>query len=654
MRADFDKEFIYRIWQSLREHGKYKDITISNAIRESWERSKIYGVDPTKPYCDVVLNAAELAERRANNCNLVEQASTMMEHLHEFTEGSGFLYTLTDREGYCLISIGDKDAVDFTAVAKLTEGANWSEEVMGTNSNSLAMVLRKPVQIFGYEHYCRVATGATCSAAPIFDEDDNIIGVFNIAGPYHLVNRHTLGMAVATARNIERQLALYHVYQQSEMANLHKTTIMNSMSDGVLTLDCESRITHLNVLAAQSLGIDYYNAIGQKLSELMFPNNELFLSKILNYKTMSGENLVVKRKNDMIKLAVNCTPLTGKNNQILGTVVILSPMQKYKRLIQRVAGARNNITFDQIIGRSSKFKDAIKYAQLAVESDSNVLLLGESGVGKEMFAQAIHNASNRSQELFLAINCAALPRELISSELFGYEDGAFTGARKGGNPGKFELADQGTMFLDEIGEMPLDMQASLLRVLENGTIERLGGRELIPVNVRIIAATNKKLLDEVKKGNFRLDLYYRLGVMIINIPPLRERAGDVPELVEHFIKTIGPRHGKNIIGIDNRAMDILINYDWPGNVRELNNVIERAINICTGNVLTADMLPPEMYEDTQEYMRIWEDHPSIDIMEEQLIRNYLNKFSNNRSKVAKELGISRSSLYRKMAKFSIY
>jgi transcriptional regulator with PAS, ATPase and Fis domain len=271
-----------------------------------------------------------------------------------------------------------------------------------------------------------------------------------------------------------------------------------------------------------------------------------------------------------------------------------------------------------------------------------------------MFAQAIHNASNRAQELFLAINCAALPRELISSELFGYEDGAFTGARKGGNPGKFELADQGTMFLDEIGEMPLDMQASLLRVLENGTIERLGGREPIPVNVRIIAATNKKLLEEVKKGNFRLDLYYRLGVMIINIPPLRERAGDVPELVEHFIKTIGPRHGKNITGIENQAMDILINYDWPGNVRELNNVIERAINICSGNILTTDMLPPEMYENNPEYIKIWEDNPSIDIMEEQLIRNYLNKFSNNRSKVARELGISRSSLYRKMAKFSIF
>jgi len=322
-------------------------------------------------------------------------------------------------------------------------------------------------------------------------------------------------------------------------------------------------------------------------------------------------------------------------------------------LIQRVAGVRANITFDHIIGQSSNFKSAITYAKMAVGSDTNVLLLGESGVGKEMFAQSIHNASNRSKELFLAINCAALPRELIASELFGYEDGAFTGARKGGNPGKFELADQGTMFLDEIGEMPLDMQSSLLRVLENGTIERLGGREPIPVNVRIIAATNKNLLEEVKKGNFRLDLYYRLGVMIINIPSLRDRISDIPEFVEHFIKTIGPKHGKKILSIDDRAMDILLNYDWPGNVRELNNVIERAINISAGNVLTADLLPPEMRKDNQTYIKLWEEHPSKNMIEEQLIRNYLSKYSNNRSRVAKELGISRSSLYRKMIKYSI-
>lgn len=653
MSFEFSQEYITRVWKALRMHGEYEEIQISEEIRTSWERSKQYGVNPIKPYCEVVLSQSELAARRARNRSLLEQASVMMEHLHKFTEGSGFMYALTDNEGYCLLSIGDQDAIDFTAGANLTEGANWSEEVMGTNSNGLALVLRKPVQIFGYEHFCLCAAIATCSAAPIFDEAGQLIGVLNIAGPYHLVNRHTLGMAVATARTIERQLAMYNIYQQSEMENLYKTTIMNSMSDGVLTLDCDGLVTHINVPAAQSLGMDGKGVVGRKLSELMHPHNELFLSKVLNYRSLSGENLLVRRKHDMIKLAVNCTPLTGKNGQVLGTVVILSPMQQYKRLIQRVAGVRANITFDHIIGQSSHFREAVAFAQLAAGSDSNVLILGESGVGKDMFAQAIHNASHRSQELFLAVNCAALPRELISSELFGVEDGAFTGARKGGTPGKFELADQGTMFLDEIGEMPLDMQTSLLRILENETIERVGGRELIPVNVRIIAATNKKLLDEVKKGNFRLDLYYRLGVIIINIPPLRERMGDIPELVEHFIKTIGSKYGKRVAGIEDRAMDLLLNYGWPGNVRELNNVIERAINISTGNVLGEDLLPLEIRRPNQEYIKLWEEHPSKESLEEHLIRNYLRKYGNNRSKVAKELGISRSSLYRKLEKYAI-
>ena len=651
---ELDRKYMAEIWKSLRMKEECEGITVSQEIRDSWTRSEQYGVNPFKPTCDIILTPDELEQRRANNHVLLDQAAGIMGHLHKFTEGSGFMFTLTDNEGYCLLLIGDPEALLFTAGGKLMEGACWAESVMGTNSYAVTAALRRPVQVFGYEHYCLCATPATCSAAPIFDQNENLIGVFNIAGPYNLVNRHTLGMAVAAARAIERQMAYHNALQQSEMENLHKTAIMESITDGLLTLDFDFRVMQLNILAAQSLGIDFKTAVGQKLSDLMYPENDFFLSKIYGNKLMYSEAMVIKRKNDMVKLAVSSTPLADKNNEIQGTVIILSPMQQYKKLMERVAGVRANITFDQILGQSSSFRHAINYAKMAADSDSNVLLLGESGVGKEMFAQSIHNASSRSKGPFFALNCAALPRELISSELFGYEEGAFTGARKGGNPGKFEMADQGTMFLDEIGEMPLDMQGSLLRVLENGTIVRLGGREVIPVNVRIIAATNKNLTEEVKKGSFRLDLYYRLGVMIINIPPLRERISDIPEMVEHFVKNIGPKLGKRITSIDNRAMDILMNYDWPGNARELNNVIERAINICSGHVLTEELLPPEIRKSGEECLRIWEENPSKDAMEEQLIRSYLKKFNYNRSRVAKELGISRSSLYRKIEKYSIF
>lgn len=653
------KEMLH-VWKSLRQTGHCEGITIGEEIRDSWARSEKYGVDPYKRYCDVILSPSELEERRLQNCSLIEQATVMMGHLNQFMGETGFVFTLADADGYVIARVGGKDGIEFANLSNLVEGSNWSEPVMGTNTGSMAIALERPLQFFGYENYCQVSSFACSSTSPIFDDESTIIGVLSVVGPYHLVNRHTLGMVVAASRAIERQMALQNAYQQSEtayqhseMENLYKTTIIESMSEGVLTLDREGRVTHINLVAAQSLGINYRKSIGAKLSDLMLPANELFFSDISGNKTLSDETRLIRHKNGVVKLAVSCTPLASKNGKVQGTVIILQQMQQYKRLIERVSGARAKITFDDIIGQSTEFKFALRLAEMAAQSDSNVLLLGESGVGKEMFAQSIHNASNRFREPFFAINCAALPRELISSELFGYEEGAFTGARKGGNPGKFELADQGTLFLDEIGEMPLDLQGSLLRFLEEGTLIRLGGREMIPVNVRIIAASNKDLLGEVKKGNFRLDLYYRLQVIDIKIPPLRERKDDIPELVEHFIKIIGPKLSKKINGLDDRVMAVLSNYDWPGNVRELNNIIERAINIAQGNMVTVDDLPSEMKKDGAESLPVWNTSLNKNMVEAQLIKNCLDKHNGNRTLAAKEMGVSRSSIYRKILKYSI-
>ncbi|NLB18019.1 MAG: sigma-54-dependent Fis family transcriptional regulator [Syntrophomonadaceae bacterium] len=545
-----NKREVIKIWKSLQDRGGYENITLSPEIHESWSRSASFGVNPYKRCCDIIISPAELEERKAANKDLIEQATIMMGHLHRFMEGSGFVFALADNEGYFLKRIGDKEGLDFTGGANLTEGARWSEDVMGTNATSLTLALARPVQLLGYEHFCLCASISTCSASPIFDEDGQLIGVLNIIGPYHLVNRHTMGMAVAASRAIERQMALHKAYQQSEMANLHKAAIMDSISDGVITLDNEGRIIHINHQGAENLGIDLSRAVGESLTELMMPENELFFARISGKRRLYGEPLLIRRRNDSIKLAVSYTPLSSKEQGTLGTVIIIQPMKQYKKMIERIYGAQAKMTFNDIIGQNADFRHSIQCAEMAAKTDSSILLLGESGVGKDMFAQAIHNAGSRSQEPFFAINCAALPRELVSSELFGYEEGAFTGARKGGNPGKFELADQGTIFLDEIGEMPLDLQGSLLRVLEEGNITRLGGRDITSVNVRIIAATNKNLKEEVRKGNFRLDLFYRLRVFDIIIPPIRERKDDISILVEYFVKTIGPRLGKEITQID--------------------------------------------------------------------------------------------------------
>lgn len=643
-----------KIWQVVHDNGEYPGITISQEVKDSWERSRRYGVNPYKPACDVFLSRTELEEKRAANHALIEQALVMMGHLHHFTEGSGFLFALGDRENYALELMGDKQSLEIGKGVGIVAGANWSEQVMGTTNPALALALSQPVQVFGYENYCSCLSFGTGASSPIFDQEQSVIGILTTAGPNPLINHHTLGMVVAASRAIERQMALKNAYQQSEMANLHNNAIMNSISEGVLTLDPNGRITHMNKHAAQNLGIHMHTSIGRSLAEVMGPANDAFIAKIYEKREIYAEPLVLRRKKDKLKLAVSCTPLIGKKGNVIGKVVILQPMQTYNRLIKRAIGNRAHITFDKIVGQNNTFKYSLKCAQIAARSDSNVILLGESGVGKEMFAQAIHNASSRCLEPFLAINCAALPRELISSELFGYEEGAFTGARKGGNQGKFELADQGTIFLDEIGEMPLDMQGSLLRVLEEGAITRLGGTARVPVNVRVIAATNKNLLEEVEKKHFRADLYYRLCVIDIDIPPLRERKDDIPQLVDHFIKTISPRLSKSVTGIERDALDVLLDYQWPGNVREVSNVIERAINMAGEELVCIEDLSPEIVRSGKT--RAWQmvsPQGCCNLHEVEMIQVCLQRNQGIMSKTAKELGISRSTLYRKMRAYHI-
>ncbi len=649
MNSDDNKAL--HVWRLLWETGDFEGLGLSSEVSDSWTRSKMHGVDPYKPRCDVFLGQAELTERRANNSALIKQATMMMGHLYSFLQGPGLVLTLGDNENHALEMIGDPSGIELAESIGLIVGSRWSEDVMGTNCASLAQMLRKPVQTMGHEVYCgslTIGKGATC---PILSDEGDVIGYLSATGPHSLGTNHTLGLVVAASRAIERQMALTKTYDQIEMANLEKTAIAESVSDGVLTLDQERRITYINSQAAINLGVDYRDSIGLKITELMVQKNELFVSKICDNKMLYSEPLVIRRENDRIKLAVSNTPLRNSNGTERGTVIILQPIRKYPYLINRAAGGRTGVTFDHIIGDNPEFKQCVNYARIAARSDSNVLLLGESGVGKEMFAQAIHNASSRRGEPFLAINCAALPRELVSSELFGYEEGAFTGARKGGNPGKFELADQGTILLDEISEMSLDIQGALLRVLEEGTITRLGGKEEIPVNVRIIAATNRNLLAEVEKQSFRLDIYYRLGVIDINIPPLRERRDDIPRLVEHFLGTIGAKLGKNVTNVDGAAMNMMLKYHWPGNARELSNVIERAINMADGSILTVELLPPSMKKSMAQYIPA--APPTMEELDEQMLRKYLQKHQNNRSLVASDLGISRSSLYRKLKEFSI-
>lgn len=307
-------------------------------------------------------------------------------------------------------------------------------------------------------------------------------------------------------------------------------------------------------------------------------------------------------------------------------------------------------TFDSIIGSSKKIENLIIYSKEIANSPSTVLIQGESGTGKELFAQAIHNYSDRKGKAFIAINCGAIPNNLIESELFGYEEGAFTGARKGGCAGKFEIANNGTLFLDEIGDMPLNVQVHLLRVLQEGYVVRIGGDKSIPINVRIIAATNKDLKQEVEKGTFRRDLYYRLSVIPINIPPVRERKEDIMQLIKYFLQIKSIQLNKDMPKLDNDVYNKLINYNWPGNVRELENYIENLVNL--GGKSTIE-LESKYSNKKYEILNLCDEDRSLEEIEREIIQKYLVKYDMNITKTSQILKISRSTLYNKIKKLNI-
>lgn len=322
-------------------------------------------------------------------------------------------------------------------------------------------------------------------------------------------------------------------------------------------------------------------------------------------------------------------------------------IKKPRKLTSKREGSYAIYTFDKAIGKDPSFIEVIEYAKKISNSDSTILISGESGTGKEIFAQSIHNHGDRREEHFIAINCAAIPNNLIESELFGYEGGAFTGAKPEGSPGKFELADKGTIFLDEIGEMPFELQSRLLRVIEEGVVRRVGGSSEKSVDVRIIAASNKDLYEEMKASNFRKDLYYRLNVLPLKLPALRERPEDIMVLFNYFMKRKAKKLNKKEVVVDESYIKKLEQYDWPGNIRELENIVELIINTET----VPSFIRNQIFEEKVEE-KIYKNY-TLKEMEEKHIKYVLTKHLGNISSSAKELGISRNTLYRKIEAYNI-
>lgn len=454
-------------------------------------------------------------------------------------------------------------------------------------------------------------------------------------------------MADLISNKLKIQIRTYELELEKKKLEI----LIDSMDKAIVLIDKYGKIDKYNpkFIEMFRLGNDIYN---KDISEILE-----FINKYTtyNYEKIEPYSFYYKKDGYSLKGVYRINKIVLKD-ELKGYVIDFIDKKNAIKNYNKI-NKDYRITLDNITGESNTIKVAKKEALIASKSTSTVLITGESGTGKELFARAIHTHSDRCDNQFIALNCAAIPDNLLESELFGYEEGAFTGAKKGGKLGKFELAHKGTIFLDEIGDMSLYLQAKLLRVLQEKELNKIGSKSNVLIDVRIVAATNKNLEDMVSKGTFREDLYYRLNVIPINLPSLKERKDDIPLLIKYMIKEYAIKLNKHVTDIDDDVVNLLMNYRWPGNIRELQNIIEYSVNMSLNSTITMDTIPNRIKNiEFSEDIQVNENIKKLDELEKNEIIKAINKYKyykKDKELAAKSLGISRATLYRKIEKYKI-
>lgn len=643
---------IMSAWEHLLSGDESRSADLREVVGDSWHRCLHSQVDPGVSRAQPPLDADQLKEWRARHERLVNASSPLIEQTRDFLAQTGTIMLLTDPDGMILQQEGDMRIIEPAGEVGLVPGCNWKERNCGTNAIGTALALQQPVQIHGAEHFCAGIKRWTCSASVIRDPvDAGVLGVIDVSGLAQTYSRHSLALTVALAGRIEGRLAKFSMERRLHLLDRCMACFGSGRSDGVLVLDERGRLVKANPQAASALArLDVHAVLNDAFS---VPGLDIVANP-----AKAG------RAPEWLSLARVETIHEGRD--VLGFLVVIPAAVRQVRLPPtlgvRDAGSEAAPAFSRVVGKCTALRAAVAKAQRLAPSKVPVLLLGETGVGKELFAQGIHQASACADGPFVALNCGGLSRDLLASELFGYADGAFTGARKSGAAGKIEAASGGTLFLDEIGEMPLDIQPHLLRVLEEGEIYRLGENSPRKVDFRLIAATHRNLRDEIAEGKFRMDLFYRIAVTTVSIPPLRDRKDDLPGLIAHWLTHLCERYGLPATSFDDEAYGCLLTYDWPGNVRELRNAIEGSLLMAQDDVITTDKLPPEItigsilsrggagQEATPPFSA---KSCSLEKAEAESIREALAYNGGNLTKTAFQLGIAKSTLYQKIRKYGL-
>ena len=619
---------------------------VSKLILSSWQRSARAGVEPGARLAPLAVRGDDgLEQLRNRSYDLMWAAKGLFVNSAHLLERSGSIMMLTDQNGVVLEVAGDTGTRESAQAVHLVEGGHWHESVVGTNGIGTALAMRRPVQVHAAEHFCEGIKRWTCAAAPVFyPGTEQVLGVVDISGPPSTYQGSNLVLAVAAARQIEAVLAerasREHVYLLEACLKFGARSDMVAM----IVLDRHAKIIHLSGslpgfdlrLRSALPGVESGSSVeewGRRLPDGLRPD---WLHPVSVDGRSIGALLIVPK-------ILRGVTLSG--HQYSGSAARPESSSESDPF-------RNG--FSSLAGNSPALQTAINRAQQLSGRRVSVLIHGETGVGKELFARAIHG-DEAGGSPFITFNCGATTKELIGSELFGHVRGAYTGATNEGRAGRFELAHGGTLCLDEIGDLPLELQPVLLRVLEEGVVCRLGEAKLRRVDVRLLAMTNRDLLKEVEAGHFRRDLYHRIGVTNIRVPPLRERAGDIELLSDHFNLLLAKRHGLAPRKFSPDVMAMLRAYSWPGNVREMRNVIESLLLTSNDVLVQCDELPEEVLAAAGTGAGASAASPatSLEEAERLAIICAVKSMHGNLTKAARALGVSRSTLYRKVERYHL-
>jgi transcriptional regulator of acetoin/glycerol metabolism len=603
-----------------------------------------------------VVPSAELHERQERLADIQVVAKVEMANLYQQLAGSGYAIMLTDREGVLLNYFGDPAFTHAASKTGLMPGAVWSERAQGTNGMGTCLFEQRPVTVHQDEHYLCRNTGLSCAAAPIFDHKGELVGVLDASGESGLAQQHTLALVSMSVQMIENRVFL-HQFRDDFILRFHnRPEFVGTLSEGAIALSVTGKVLAATRCAMFQLGFkDRSEIVGRDITELF----NITFSGLIDSTVKKAFHPVpiFEIRNGARFFGVMYQPLSTSSPRHAAHIALLPGGAAKEEFC-----AKPDSPLDRLQLGDPVMAANVDKAKRVLERNVAIMLLGETGTGKEMFARAIHASSSRASRPFIAINCASIPEALIESELFGYRAGAFTGASKEGQRGKILQANSGTLFLDEIGDMPVALQARLLRVLEEREVVPLGSETPVRLDIRLVSATHCDLQKKIELGAFREDLYYRLQCVTLTMPPLRERADRIA-----LIRLLAAEESDegHPVELDARLLAVLDQQRWPGNIRQLRHLLRSMIALRETDRLTVRDLPPEYRDDTvqealpstvRETEAIVMTASSLNTLESaerHALLQELQRHEWNLSGVARELGISRNTLYRKLQRLDI-